>query len=212
MLESEAIPTGPIEHLRNGPSSNWRRSTPAGAARFNARSAPSSTSRARNRGAVRRTTSRRRSASTGSRASRISSSPTTTSARNKDWEAIFAPIIALRERDNMNVKLMIQVDTLCHKIPNFIDKAVRAGTNRALIGLESINAANLLAAKQAPEQDHRVSQDAAGLEKGRHHHGSPATSSAFRSTRRISSARTSRSSRTSCRSTSLSSSASRRCR
>ena len=48
----------------------------------------------------------------------------------------------------MNIRLMIQVDTLCHKIPNFIEKAVRAGTNRALIGLESINAANLLAAKK----------------------------------------------------------------
>jgi len=68
--------------------------------------------------------------------------------RNKDWEAIFDRIIELRERENMNVKLMIQVDTLCHKIPNFIEKAVRAGTNRALIGLESINAANLLAASK----------------------------------------------------------------
>jgi radical SAM superfamily enzyme YgiQ (UPF0313 family) len=68
--------------------------------------------------------------------------------RNKDWEAIFDRIIQLRERENMNVRLMIQVDTLCHKIPNFIEKAVRAGTNRALIGLESINAANLLAASK----------------------------------------------------------------
>src|SRR6266851_1957207 len=68
--------------------------------------------------------------------------------RNKDWEAIFDRIIEMRERDNMNIRLMIQVDTLCHKIPNFIEKAVRAGTNRALIGLESINAANLLAASK----------------------------------------------------------------
>jgi radical SAM superfamily enzyme YgiQ (UPF0313 family) len=68
--------------------------------------------------------------------------------RNKDWEAIFDRIIEMRERDNMNIRLMIQVDTLCHKIPNFIEKAARAGTNRALIGLESINAANLLAASK----------------------------------------------------------------
>jgi radical SAM superfamily enzyme YgiQ (UPF0313 family) len=68
--------------------------------------------------------------------------------RNKDWEAIFDRIIQMRERDNMNIRLMIQVDTLCHKIPNFIEKAVRAGTNRALIGVESINAANLLAASK----------------------------------------------------------------
>ena len=69
-------------------------------------------------------------------------------ARNKDWEAIFDRIIKLRERENMNIRLMVQVDTLCHKIPNFIEKAARAGTNRVLVGLESINAANLLAAKK----------------------------------------------------------------
>ena len=68
--------------------------------------------------------------------------------RNKDWEPILDRIIEMRERDGMNIRLMIQVDTLCHKIPNFIEKAVRAGTNRALIGLESINAANLLAASK----------------------------------------------------------------
>jgi Radical SAM superfamily len=69
-------------------------------------------------------------------------------ARNKDWEAIFDRIIMLRERENMNIRLMVQVDTLCHKIPNFIEKAARAGTNRVLVGLESINAANLIAAKK----------------------------------------------------------------
>src|SRR5262245_53580999 len=42
--------------------------------------------------------------------------------RNKDWEAIFDRVIHLRERENLNVKLMIQVDTLCHKIQNFIEK------------------------------------------------------------------------------------------
>jgi Radical SAM superfamily len=69
-------------------------------------------------------------------------------ARNKDWEAIFDRIIALREHEKMNLRLVIQVDALCHKIPNFIQKAARAGANRVLIGIESINAANLLAAKK----------------------------------------------------------------
>ena len=69
-------------------------------------------------------------------------------ARNKDWEPIFDRIIELRERDGMKIKLMVQVDTLCHKIPNFIEKATRAGTNRVLVGMESINAANLIAAKK----------------------------------------------------------------
>src|SRR6266481_1422151 len=52
------------------------------------------------------------------------------------------------EQINMNIRLIVQVDTLCHKIPNFIEKAARAGTNRVLVGLESINAANLIAAKK----------------------------------------------------------------
>ena len=43
---------------------------------------------------------------------------------------------------------MIQVDTLCHKIPNFIAKAKRAGVTRIFIGLENINPDNLLAAKK----------------------------------------------------------------
>jgi hypothetical protein len=69
-------------------------------------------------------------------------------ARNKDWEPIFDRIIAMREREKMNIRLIIQVDALAHKIPNFIEKAGRAGVGRVLIGLESINAANLLAAKK----------------------------------------------------------------
>jgi hypothetical protein len=43
---------------------------------------------------------------------------------------------------------MIQVDTLCHKIPNFIEKSRRAGVTRVFIGLENINPANLIAAKK----------------------------------------------------------------
>jgi len=69
-------------------------------------------------------------------------------ARNKDWEPIFDRIIAMREREKMNIRVLIQIDALCHKIPNFIEKAARAGVNRVLIGIESINAANLVAAKK----------------------------------------------------------------
>ena len=69
-------------------------------------------------------------------------------ARNKDWEAIFDRLISLRERDGIPLGLMIQVDTLCHKIPRFIEKARRAGVTRVFIGLENINPANLLGAKK----------------------------------------------------------------
>ena len=43
---------------------------------------------------------------------------------------------------------MIQVDTLCHKIPNFMEKAKRAGVTKVFIGLENINPDNLAAAKK----------------------------------------------------------------
>jgi len=69
-------------------------------------------------------------------------------ARNKDWEAIYDRIIKLREVDGMDIRFMIQVDTLCHKIENFIDKSRRAGVTRVFIGLENINPANLIAAKK----------------------------------------------------------------
>jgi hypothetical protein len=69
-------------------------------------------------------------------------------ARNKDWEPIFDRLIALREREGFSIKLTIQVDTLCHRIPRFIEKAGRAGVVRVFIGLESINPDSLLAAKK----------------------------------------------------------------
>src|SRR5437773_4451845 len=69
-------------------------------------------------------------------------------ARNKEWEAIFDRLIELREKDGIPLGLMIQVDTLCHKIPNFVEKAKRAGVTRTFIGLENINPNNLTAAKK----------------------------------------------------------------
>jgi radical SAM superfamily enzyme len=69
-------------------------------------------------------------------------------ARNKDWEAIFDRLIRLREVDGIPLGLMIQVDTLCHKIPRFIAKAKRAGVTRVFIGLENVNPDNLAAAKK----------------------------------------------------------------
>ena len=69
-------------------------------------------------------------------------------ARNREWEAIFDRLIELREKDGIPLGLMIQVDTLCHKIPNFIEKAKRAGVTRVFIGLENVNPDNLAAAKK----------------------------------------------------------------
>jgi hypothetical protein len=69
-------------------------------------------------------------------------------ARNKRWEEFFDRLIQLREEEGLKANLTIQVDALCHKIPNFIDKAMRAGAMRVFIGLENINPDNLIAAKK----------------------------------------------------------------
>jgi len=69
-------------------------------------------------------------------------------ARNRNWEAIFDRLIELRERDGIPLGLMIQVDTLCHRIKDFVAKAKRAGVTRVFIGLENINPDNLAAAKK----------------------------------------------------------------
>jgi hypothetical protein len=69
-------------------------------------------------------------------------------ARNKDWERLFDRLIAMRVGEKMNIGFTIQVDTLCHKIPNFIQKATQAGVRRVFIGLENINPDNLIAAKK----------------------------------------------------------------
>src|SRR5258708_16499691 len=69
-------------------------------------------------------------------------------ARNQEWEAIFDRLIELREKDRIPLGLMIQVDTLCHKIENFIAKAKLAGATQEFIGLENVNPDNLTAANK----------------------------------------------------------------
>jgi radical SAM superfamily enzyme YgiQ (UPF0313 family) len=68
-------------------------------------------------------------------------------ARNKDWEPILDRLIELR-REGMKIKLILQVDTQCYKIPNFIEKAAAAGCNNVFIGLENINPESLVGVKK----------------------------------------------------------------
>ncbi len=69
-------------------------------------------------------------------------------ARNRHWELLFDRLIELRANGCPNIGFTIQVDTLCHKISNFIEKASKAGVRRVFIGLENINPDNLIAAKK----------------------------------------------------------------
>ena len=68
-------------------------------------------------------------------------------ARNKNWEPILDRLIALRE-EGLKIRLLLQVDTLCHRTPGFIEKAARAGCNAVFIGLENINPQSLMGAKK----------------------------------------------------------------
>jgi hypothetical protein len=78
---------------------------------------------------------------------------------------LFDRMIALRE-EGLNIGFTIQVDTLCHRIPNFIEKAARAGVRRVFIGLENINPENLLAAKK---RQNRITEYRDMLQQWRDH-------------------------------------------
>ncbi|WP_338719870.1 radical SAM protein [Devosia sp. XK-2] len=82
-------------------------------------------------------------------------------ARNKDWEAILDRLIHMREVEGLNFNFIIQVDTLCHRIPNFIEKCSRAGVTRVFIGLENVNPANL---KDAKKRQNKITEYRAMLQ------------------------------------------------
>jgi radical SAM superfamily enzyme YgiQ (UPF0313 family) len=69
-------------------------------------------------------------------------------ARNKNWEPMFDRLIAMRRDEGLNYNFVIQVDTLCHRIPHFIEKAAAAGVRRVFLGLENINPESLVGAKK----------------------------------------------------------------
>src|SRR6202043_188213 len=69
-------------------------------------------------------------------------------ARNSNWEPILDRLIELREKDGFRIRLFLQVDTLCHRIPGFIEKSARAGCTAVFIGLENINPESLMGTKK----------------------------------------------------------------
>src|SRR4051812_3056099 len=68
-------------------------------------------------------------------------------ARNTEWEPILDRLIELRQ-EGIKIHFIIQVDTLCHRIPRFIEKCAKAGVRRVFIGLENINPDSLIGAKK----------------------------------------------------------------
>jgi hypothetical protein len=87
-------------------------------------------------------------------------------ARNRHWEALFDRMIQLRLGEGLPIGFTIQVDTLCHRIPNFIEKAAAAGVRRVFIGLENINPDNLLTSKK---HQNKITEYRVMLQKWRQH-------------------------------------------
>jgi len=76
-------------------------------------------------------------------------------ARNLNWEPIFDRMIQLREGEGFQTNFVMQVDTMCYKIPNFVEKAARAGCTRVFLGLENINPDSL---KSASKNQNRITE------------------------------------------------------
>jgi Radical SAM superfamily len=87
-------------------------------------------------------------------------------ARNKHWEPLLDRLIEMRVGEGLNIGFTIQVDTLCHRIPNFIEKATQAGVRRVFIGLENINPDNLVAANK---RQNKITEYRIMLQKWRQH-------------------------------------------
>ena len=87
-------------------------------------------------------------------------------ARNRHWEELFDRMIKMKVDEGMDIGFTIQVDTLCHKIPNFIEKATKGGARRVFIGLENINPDNLIGAKK---RQNKITEYREMLQKWREH-------------------------------------------
>jgi len=75
-------------------------------------------------------------------------------ARNPNWESIIDRIIYLKEKEKLRISLMIQIDTVAHRIKRFTEKLGRAGCRRVFIGMESVNPDNL---KASAKYQNRIS-------------------------------------------------------
>jgi hypothetical protein len=88
-------------------------------------------------------------------------------ARNTYWEKIFDCLIAMRETEKLNIKFMIQVDTMCHRLPHFIEKGGARRRTPCVHRSGEHQSGKPGRRPQEAEQDRRISQDAAGVEARR---------------------------------------------
>ena len=145
-------------------------STPAAAAPTSARSAPSSTCRAASRATARPTTSSIWCALNWAQGIHKFFITDDNFARNKDWEAIFDRLIELREQRRHPAR---PDDPGRHAVPQDPEFHREGEARRRHAGLHrpgEHQSGQSRGGEEAPEQDHRIPQDAAGLEGAGHHH------------------------------------------
>ena len=147
-----------------------RASTWAAAALINARSAPSSTCRDARAASVRRMTWNGSSARTIAQGIRRFFITDDNFARNRHWEPLFDRHDRAAASEGLNIGFTIQVDTLCHRIPNFIEKAGRAGVRARVHRAGEHQSGEPAGRQETAEPHHRVSHDAAGMARGWCHH------------------------------------------
>ncbi|MDR2168605.1 MAG: radical SAM protein [Planctomycetaceae bacterium] len=63
-------------------------------------------------------------------------------ARSAHWETIFDALGEMK-KNGSPLNFMMQIDTQSSKIPNFVDKAVKAGCRMVFVGMESVNPENI---------------------------------------------------------------------
>ena len=73
-------------------------------------------------------------------------------ARNRNWEPIFDRLIALKEREGLEITFIIQADLMVHRIEGFIEKAAAAGCRWVFMGLETVSPDNLLTVNKRQNQ------------------------------------------------------------
>ena len=90
-------------------------------------------------------------------------------ARNSDWEILLDRVIKLQD-EGIRCGFTIQVDTLCHKIPEFHREGDEGGSAAHFHRAREHQSRQSDRGQEAAEQDHRVPRDAAEVARPRRAH------------------------------------------
>ena len=84
-------------------------------------------------------------------------------ARNSAWEPILDRLAELGEKEGIQAKFTLQVDTLCHRLPGFHQEGQAGRGQPRVHRTREHQPGQPDGSPEAPEQDHRVPADAPGV-------------------------------------------------